>query len=72
MKKEMRNPHPFELLLSEYFNHSIMDSKLSWKQEICLRVESEQSDGERKNALTRSCTFKDKGELFYVQSQLSR
>ena len=28
-EKEMRNPHPFELLVSEYFNHSIMDSKLS-------------------------------------------
>ena len=47
-EKEMRNPHPFELLVSEYFNHSIMDTKLSWKQEICLRVESEQSDVERK------------------------
>ena len=29
MKKEMRNPHPSELLVSEYFNHSTMDSKLS-------------------------------------------
>ena len=28
-EKEMRNPHPFELLVSEYFNHSIMDSKSS-------------------------------------------
>ena len=68
----MRNPHPFELLVSEYFNHSIMDTKLSWKQEICLRVETEQSDGQRKIALTRSSSFKDKGELLYVQSQLSR
>ena len=29
-EKEMRNPHPSELLVSEYFNHSTMDSsKLS-------------------------------------------
>ena len=28
-EKEMRNPHPFELLVSEYFNHSTTDSKLS-------------------------------------------
>ena len=29
VKKEMRNPHPSELLVSEYFNHSTTDSKLS-------------------------------------------
>ena len=29
VKKEVRNPHPSELLVSEYFNHSTTDSKLS-------------------------------------------
>ena len=29
VKKEMRNSHPSELLVSEYFNHSTTDSKLS-------------------------------------------
>ena len=72
MKKEMRNPHPSELLVSEYFNHSTTDSKLSLLTGNTSQIGISAMRCAEKNALTRSSSFKDKGEVFYVERQLSR